>query len=30
MTDSKMLIFQATDGSIKLDMRLEDEIVWLT
>ena len=30
MTDSNLLIFQAADGSIKLDVRLEDETVWLT
>lgn len=30
MTDSNLLIFQAADGSIQLDVRLEDETVWLT
>lgn len=30
MTDSNLLIFQAADGSIRLDVRLEDETVWLT
>lgn len=30
MTESNLLIFQAADGAIKLDVRLEDETVWLT
>lgn len=30
MTESNLLIFQAADGSIKLDVRLEDETVWLS
>lgn len=30
MTNSNLLIFQASDGTIKLDVRLEDETVWLT
>ena len=30
MTNSNLIIFQANDGSIKLDVRLEDETVWLT
>lgn len=30
MTESNLLIFQAADGSIKLDVRLEDESVWLS
>lgn len=30
MTISNLLIFQANDGTIKLDVRLEDETVWLT
>lgn len=30
MTDSNLLIFQAADGSIRLDVRLEDETVWLS
>ena len=28
--DSEILIYQATDGKIKLDVRLESETVWLT
>lgn len=27
---SEILIYQAPDGSIKIDVRLEDETVWLT
>ena len=30
MTNSELLIYQATDGRIKIDVRLEDETVWLT
>lgn len=30
MTKSNLLIFQAADGSIKLDVRLVDETVWLS
>lgn len=30
MDNSNLLIFQAADGTIKLDVRLEDETVWLT
>lgn len=30
MKNSNLLIFQAADGTIKLDVRLEDETVWLT
>ena len=30
MTDSQVLIYQAADGQIRLDVRLEDETVWLT
>lgn len=30
MTDSEMLIYQAPDGKINIDVRLEDETVWLT
>jgi hypothetical protein len=31
MTDnSQLLIYEATDGSIKIDVHLEDETVWLT
>jgi len=30
MNDSEILIYQATDGKIKIDVRLEDETVWLT
>ncbi|MFA6721579.1 MAG: RhuM family protein [Candidatus Cloacimonadaceae bacterium] len=30
MSDSEILIYQATDGRIKIDVRLEDETVWLT
>ncbi len=28
--DSEILIYQATDGKIKLDVRLESDTVWLT
>ena len=30
MNDSEMLIYQAPDGKIKIDVRLEKETVWLT
>lgn len=30
MTDSDLLICQAANGQIKIDVRLEDETVWLT
>lgn len=30
MNDSGILIYQATDGKIKIDVRLEDETVWLS
>ena len=30
MNDSELLIYQAPDGKIKIDVRLEDETVWLT
>ncbi|NJD91687.1 MAG: virulence RhuM family protein [Geobacter sp.] len=30
MNTSDMLIYQAPDGTIKIDVRLEDETVWLT
>ena len=30
MTSSEILIYQNQDGSIKVDVRLEDETVWLT
>ncbi len=30
MTKSDLLIYQAPDGRIKIDVRLEDETVWLT
>ena len=30
MTNSEILIYQNPDGNIKLDVRLEDETVWLT
>jgi hypothetical protein len=30
MNDSKLLIYQDTNGKIKIDVRLEDETVWLT
>ena len=30
MNNSEFLIYQATDGKIKIDVRLEDETVWLT
>ena len=28
MNNSEMLIYQAPDGTIKIDVRLEDETVW--
>lgn len=30
MNNSEILIYQASDGKIKIDVRLEDETVWLT
>jgi hypothetical protein len=30
MNNSEILIYQNTDGSIKIDVRLEEETVWLT
>ena len=30
MNNSQLLIYQNTDGTIKIDVRLEDETVWLT
>ncbi|WP_372934222.1 hypothetical protein [Mariniphaga sediminis] len=30
MNSSKILIYQNPDGSIKIDVRLEEETVWLT
>ncbi len=30
MNNSDLLIYQAPDGRIKIDVRLEDETVWLT
>jgi hypothetical protein len=30
MNNSELLIYQDTDGKIKIDVRLEDETVWLT
>src|ERR1035437_5162911 len=30
MTDSEIIIYQNTDGNIKIDVRLEEETVWLT
>lgn len=30
MTNSDLLIYQAPDGRIKIDVRLDDETVWLT
>lgn len=30
MTDSKLLLYQTEDGQTKIDVRLEDETVWLT
>ena len=30
MNNSEILIYQAADGNIKIDVRLEDETVWLT
>lgn len=30
VNNSEMLIYQAPDGTIKIDVRLEDETVWLT
>ena len=30
MNNSELIIYQALDGKIKIDVRLEDETVWLT
>ena len=30
MSNSELLIYQGPDGTIKIDVRLEDETVWLT
>jgi hypothetical protein len=30
MNSSEILIYQSPDGTIKIDVRLEDETVWLT
>lgn len=30
MNNSEILIYQAADGKIKIDVRLKDETVWLT
>lgn len=30
MPDSELILYQNPDGSIKIDVRLEDETVWLT
>ncbi len=30
MTNSEILIYQNPDGKIKIDVRLENETVWLT
>ena len=30
MTNSEILIYQSSDGNIKIDVRLEEETVWLT
>ncbi len=30
MNNSQLLIYQNPDGTIKIDVRLEDETVWLT
>ena len=30
MNNSELLIYQASDGEIRIDVRLEDETVWLT
>jgi hypothetical protein len=30
MKDSAIILYQNTDGSIKLNVRLEDDTVWLT
>lgn len=30
MNDSEILIYQAADGKINIDVRLEDETIWLT
>ena len=30
MNDSEILIYKNTDGAVKIDVRLEDETVWLT
>ena len=29
-TNSEILLYQSPDGNIKIDVRLEDETVWLT
>ncbi len=30
MNNSEIIIYQNSDGNIKIDVRLEDETVWLT
>ena len=30
MNNSEILIYQNSEGSVKIDVRLEDETVWLT
>ncbi len=30
MSNSELLIYKAADGQVKVDVRLEDETVWLT
>jgi hypothetical protein len=30
MNSSEIIIYQNSDGNIKIDVRLEDETVWLT
>jgi len=30
MNTSEILIYQTADGKVKIDVRLEDETVWLT
>ena len=30
MTNSEIILYQNPDGNIKIDVRLEDETVWLT
>ena len=30
MTNSEIILYQNLDGNIKIDVRLEDETVWLT